>query len=144
MDAKYLAEIRARCEAVENARYGKSGKSYEIACWKLKMNALADIPALLAEVERLTDIEKEYLHYRRISEKLDQQIATLKKALEIASSEVNTAFETLVEHHVMKYVRKANNVQDNVDAWIQKARGQLTHESTHGSDKSALKQEEKS
>ena len=84
MDAKYLAEIRARCEAVENARYGKSGKSYEIACWKLKMNALADIPALLAEVERLTDIEKEYLHYRRLSEKLDQQIATLKGALVLA------------------------------------------------------------
>ena len=56
-------------------------------------NAAKDqqIATLKAEVERLTDIEKEYVHYRRLSEESDQQIATLKadkkraeKALELA------------------------------------------------------------
>lgn len=64
---------------------------------------------------------------------LEQENTTLKKALEIASEEVNTAFETLVSHNVLTMEHKASNVQENVDAWIQRARQaqQLTHE-THG------------
>ena len=53
-----------------------------------------------------------------------EENATLKKALEIASQEVNTAFETLVNHHVLTWERKARNIQDNVDTWIQQAREQ--------------------
>ena len=70
MDAKYLAEIEARCE----------GDVPDIAA-----PVFRDRKALIAEVERLTDIEKEYHHYRRLSEKLDQQIATLKRAMELMS-----------------------------------------------------------
>lgn len=92
-----------------------------------------DIPELISEVERLTAevkcLDNECCHYRRLSREADQQIATLKKALELASSEVNTAFETLVEHHVLTLERKASSIQDNVDAWIQKAeQAQRTHE----------------
>ena len=78
--------------------------------------ARTDIPAL---------IEKH--------EQDQQQIATLKKALEIASSEGNTAFETLADHHVITWEQKASNIQDNVDTWIKKAEQaqQLTHK-THG------------
>jgi len=49
-------------------------------------NAAKDqqIAALKAEVGRLTDIEKEYVHYRRLSEESDQQIITLKRALELS------------------------------------------------------------
>lgn len=69
MDAKYLEEIKAR------TKIGHETDSY----------AYKDISALLAEVERLTaeveHLDREYHHYRRLSEKADQQIATLKKAL---------------------------------------------------------------
>ena len=81
MDAKYLAEIRARGQMAKVEK--QKGNDLDCAClsWAIVLN---DLPALLAEVERLTDIEKEYLHYRRLSEKLDQQIATLKGALVLA------------------------------------------------------------
>lgn len=74
-------------------------------------HARTDIPALLAEVERLTDIEKEYLHYRRLSEKLDQQIAMLKKELEIAGKTLEIQFPST----------KAENW---VDMWEQQAQEQ--------------------
>lgn len=113
MDAKYLAEIKARSEAFE-----KSGENYKVVQperimdvllndgysekWSdLISHARTDIPALLAEVERLT-IENlglkdaaircdgyERRYHSALTELVvkDQQIATLKKALKLACND---------------------------------------------------------
>lgn len=147
MDDKYLAEIKARCEA-----FKKSGENYGVVFpeqirsvllddgyeeqWSdLAAHASLDVNALLAEVERLNayesidllpeQIEAMQGHNIALIEEnaaKDQQIATLKKALEIASMEVNVAFETLESHHVITMERKASGTQENIDAWIQKAK----------------------
>ena len=70
-------------------------------------NAAKDqqISTLKAEAERLTDIEKEYVHYRRLSEESDQQIATLKRALELAVEDRTSnpkAIKKLVELHIQQ------------------------------------------
>ena len=139
MDAKYLAEIRARCEAVDSARRGEGGKSVGISCWKLKENALADIPALLAEVERLNayesidllpeQIEAMQGHNIALIEEnaaKDQQIDTLKKALELMYAD-NKGYDP--------------DGMGNPAWYIRRAHAQLIHESTHECDKSALGQE---
>ena len=126
MDAKYLAEIRARLDAD-------------------RIPMKSDMEALLAEVERLTKENQGLRANSEVQESIisggrnpadkeqivrltmdnaakDQQIDTLKKALEIASMEVNVAFETLESHHVITMERKASGTQENIDAWIQKAK----------------------
>ena len=89
-------------------------------------HARTDIPELIAEVERLTGkvryVDNKYQHYRRLSEKAEQQIATLKKALEIASAESNKLFNQLELFGLTKADRKASCIQDNVDVWIQQAK----------------------
>ena len=120
MDKKYLAEIKTR----DNAELPKTAAP-----------VFRDRHALLAEVERLNayesidllpeQIEAMQGHNIALIEEnaaKDQQIATLKKALEIASMEVNVAFETLESHHVITMERKASGTQENIDAWIQKAK----------------------
>ena len=156
MDAKYLAEIKARAQAAKAEK--QKGNDLDCAClsWAIVLN---DIPALLdeverltkeietgrhmnapinlnaasaesfcnaidvsrleqenfakdqqistlkAEAERLTDIEKEYVHYRRLSEESDQQIATLKRALELAVEDRTSnpkAIKKLVELHIQQ------------------------------------------
>ena len=160
MDAKYLAEIKAREQAATPGPWwnddetvwggatggnGATGKTivhdddmnFTLAPENVSFisHSRTDIPALLAEVERLNayesidllpeQIEAMQGHNIALIEEnaaKDQQIATLKKALEIASMEVNVAFETLESHHVITMERKASGTQENIDAWIQKAK----------------------
>lgn len=111
MDAKQLAEIKARAEKATpgewkvseapqrtNVICGDDRKFLIIARWldsfdaQFIAHARTDIPALVAEVERLTEekdsAEKEYRHYLRLSERADQQIATLEKALRMACGKI--------------------------------------------------------
>lgn len=121
MDKKYLAEIRTRAQEAKAEK--QKGNGLDCAClsWAIVLN---DIHALLAEVERLTDIEKEYVHYRRLSEESDQQIITLKRALKIASAEANKLFSQLETFGIIKVDRKVSCDQENIDVWIQQAQEQ--------------------
>lgn len=49
MDAKYLEEIKARCEKMDS----QQGDALGAAKWEVEMHSMNDIPELLAEVERL-------------------------------------------------------------------------------------------
>ena len=88
MDQKYLAEIKARAQEAKAEK--RKGNDLDCAClsWAIVLN---DIPALLAEVERLTDLSRQnYCKFVRQQEECaakDQQIATLKKALKLACDE---------------------------------------------------------
>lgn len=151
MDAKYLAEIKAREQAATPGEWKSGGcprrivkdlqSVYrEIGCYGGQLDicrdvdpanaafiahARADIPALLAVVELSEKANaigaKQNDELMDKLEDADQQITTLKRALEIASKEVNTAFETLAAHHVITWEQKGG-IQDNIDAWIQKAK----------------------
>ncbi len=83
MDQKYLAEIKAREQAATPGPWEDDiadiwlgdrhiAEVYSTSDTTFIAHARADIPALLAEVERQ-----------------DQQIATLKKALDMACAELN-------------------------------------------------------
>lgn len=147
MDAKYFDEIKAREQAatpgpwnrIEHKRgrlYVGTGKkpiadicnlyyTESEANLAFISHARTDIPALIAEVERRGKKYQERGNaYRNLFMAFceqQKQVATLKKALEIASEEVNTAFETLVSHGVLTMEHKASNVQENVDTWMQRA-----------------------
>ena len=139
MDSKYFEEIKARDKLAFEGDHdnleqliGIHKSTYENLCASQN-----DVKALIAEVERLAEENKKLFESYRESNlaqaeenyELEKENATLKKALEIASEEVNTAFETLVEHHVMIWERKASNIQDNIGTWIQKAQqAKQTHE----------------
>jgi hypothetical protein len=67
----------------------KDGYGHEWA--ELAAHSITDIPALIAEVERLTDdvipeIKDAAMYWKKDSYAKDQQIVTLKKALELAKS----------------------------------------------------------
>ena len=149
MDAKYLAEIKARLDAgrlpmksdmeallaeverltTENESLAVNGGKYiEIAQKRYEMLEKASKRAEDAEIEKsaykeaISSQQNEITVLMESNTAKDQQIATLKKALEIASMEVNVAFETLESHHVITMERKASGTQENIDAWIQKAK----------------------
>lgn len=88
----------------------------------------ADIPALLAEVERLQkEVWKKELAFGQLTHynsTQDKQIATLEKALEIASEQANTLFNKLELFGIISPKTKASCIQDNVDTWIQQAQEQ--------------------
>jgi len=85
MDHKYLSEIKARCN-------------------EGRPTARIDVKALITEVERLTAENIDYPHLekevvgqqkqnarlRKIIDNRDQQIATLKKALELAIAKIGS------------------------------------------------------
>ena len=125
MDAKYLAEIKAREQAatpgpwsngytsinsdstydevvgLEEYMHGwecDHGLKIEIADAEFIAHARTDIPALLAEVERLTQA-RNYLQqlYDKLNERNEnrsKQIASLKKALEFALDDLLDAATT--------------------------------------------------
>lgn len=107
MDTKYLAEIKAREQAATKGPWfyslngyiipndggepvafvGGSGDQAILDC-KFISRARADIPALIAEVERLTEA-RDYLQvlYDKLNERdknRSKHITTLKRALELA------------------------------------------------------------
>ena len=157
MDTKYLEEIKARHEAAtpgpwELSRdagiYIDRDEDYCICGIGNEPDAefiahsRTDIPALLAEVERLqkaiTAVIKGYpneafenaaLTYE--VEQLKTEKATLKKALEIASEQANTLFNKLESFGIISPKTKASCVQDNIDAWIQQAQ---EHEENNGNN----------
>lgn len=118
MDQKYLAEIKARCGAVEASRYGKSGKSYGIACWKLKANALADIPTLFAEVERL---RRQHELLANGMEAVIQGRDCYKKALSLAIEEGDSVLRKLVESGKFEYGDRPNTHEEQMNYFIQQA-----------------------
>lgn len=136
MDAKYLAEIKARADAATPGPWEYSECASEI--WSESgdtvisgvdwggcaisasdadfiAQARTDIPALVAEVERLnrelsrirsnaSDDKK--MRRKDITDK-DQQIATLKKALELACEHIDCWGSTSAELLYFDFVRQA-------------------------------------
>lgn len=112
----------AGCKECDIGWYGDT-KEDAIEKWNRRLDpenkplALDQIRQMGGEIDEL---EEAYDNLKFQSDTKDQQIATLKKALEIASTEVNAAFETLESHHVINMTQKGG-IQENIDTWIQKA-----------------------
>lgn len=155
MDAKYLAEIKAREQAVTPGPW-KVGISALITDANghalffgedakgnadFIAHARTDIPALISEVEQMTKQFEEWrTTYIRMKEQWkhdcdllvqagndnaakDQQIATLKKALELAVESSQNAFIQLANAGVLT-IKHIGSVKENFEYWIQQAQEQ--------------------
>ena len=126
MDAKYLAEIKAREQAATPGPWPRDGTIFTangINNCEFIYYARADIPALLAEVERLRNVVK----IQRASCSLvetakaanavdeiaakDQQIATLERALEYACADRATT-PSMWQDLQKKYMELAQQAQE--------------------------------
>lgn len=138
MDAKYLAEIKAREQAATSGPWkvgisalitdgngqalffgeGAKGNAAFI------VNARTDIPALVAEVERLREenaIKSEFLMGKnKHIIRQNTQIATLKQALELAVESSQNAFIQLANAGVLT-IKHIGSVKENFEYWIQQA-----------------------
>ena len=126
MDAKYLAEIKARIEAYQ--RTLQTGENAFNSRVEIEKYAYTDLKFLLAD-----------------NAAKDQQIATLEKALELACYEVakNSQYAPSIPDGCAFSETTIQTVaRDYQNRLLQQAQ-QLTHESTHECDKSAVEQEGK-
>ena len=89
MDAKYLAEIKARCYSAKSEK--AKGNDLDCAClsWAI---VLTDIPVLIAEVERLRQDKECCLQTAKCNagfyDEAKKENSTLKKALELACEDL--------------------------------------------------------
>ena len=122
MDAKYLAEIKAREQAAKDV-LAKAELRYDTE-YRPLLEAISDIPALLTEVERLNayesidllpeQIEAMQGHNIALIEEnaaKDQQIATLERALEYACADRATT-PSMWQDLQKKYMEIAHQAQE--------------------------------
>jgi hypothetical protein len=134
MDAKYLAEIKAREQAAKDV-LAKAELRYDTE-YRHLLEAISDIPALLAEVERLTEenaelkkseidsagieqikkalgesVENIIAEHNRIIRSVKEENATLTRALELAVED-RTSNPKAIKKLVELYIQQAQEQEE--------------------------------
>jgi hypothetical protein len=134
MDAKYLAEIKAREQAAKDV-LAKAELRYDTE-YRPLLEAISDIPALLAEVERLTEenaelkkseidsagieqikkalgesVENIIAEHNRIIRSVKEENATLTRALELAVED-RTSNPKAIKKLVELYIQQAQEQEE--------------------------------
>lgn len=142
MDAKYLAEIKVREQAVTNnpVRYYKDGRPFvQFAATVIEDHPIVECLARLDRYEKYIIPSKDQ-QIDELTEKLkktaalgtkwadeillkDEQIATLEKALKLAVESSQNAFIQLANAGVLT-IKHIGSVQENFKYWIQQAQEQ--------------------
>lgn len=116
-----LSEIRARAKRAVSEEF-PDGPVHGSATYYC---ITSDVPALCDEVERLMEenesLDKEYRHYRRLSEEADQQVAVLGRALEMSIRETSAALDRLASHGNIKITKMVAD-EEQMQHYIERAR----------------------